>query len=73
MFKGTPYAHDALGTKASFDATTGAMLKKFYDTWYVPNNADIVIAGDVDPEAVLAQVKNYFGSIPAKPLPERPR
>ena len=47
MFKGTPYARDALGTKASFDATTGAMLKKFYDTWYTPDNATIVIAGDV--------------------------
>jgi zinc protease len=31
MFKGTPYAHDALGTKASFDQTTGAMLKQFHE------------------------------------------
>jgi len=72
MFKGTPYAHDALGTKASFDATTGAMLKKFYETWYAPNNAVIVIAGDVDPEAVLSQVKKLFGRLPAKALPQRP-
>ncbi len=73
MFKGTPYAHDALGTKPSFDATTGAMLKQFYDTWYVPNNAIMVIAGDVDPDKALAQVKRLFGAIPSKPLPPRPQ
>lgn len=73
MFKGTPYAWDALGTKASFDATTGAMLKKFYDTWYAPNNATIVIAGDVNADAVLNQVKTLFGAIPSKQLPERPQ
>jgi zinc protease len=73
MFKGTPYAHDALGTKPSFDQTTGAMLKKYYDTWYVPNNAILVIAGDVDPHQALDQVKRLFGSIPSKPLPPRPQ
>ena len=71
MFKGTPYAHDALGTKASFDQTTGAMLKQFYDTWYAPNNAILVIAGDVDPQKTLAQVKNYSAPFPAKTLPPR--
>ncbi len=72
MFTGTPYDHDALGTKASFDATTGAMLKKFYDTWYAPNNATLVIAGDIDTQAVRGQVEKYFGPIPAKALPPRP-
>src|SRR5258706_146493 len=56
MFAGTPYAHDALGTKSSFDATTGAMLKKFYKDWYAPKNAILVITGDVDPAATLAKV-----------------
>ncbi|MGB9591849.1 MAG: M16 family metallopeptidase, partial [Candidatus Kryptoniota bacterium] len=42
MFKGTPYAHDALGTRASFDSTTAAMLQQFHKKWYVPNNAVLV-------------------------------
>jgi zinc protease len=71
MFRGTPYEHDALGTRLSFDATTGAMLKNFYDTWYAPNNAILVIAGDVDPSTAIAEVKNLFGSIPRKTLPPR--
>ncbi len=72
MFKGTPYAHDALGTKASFDQTTGAMLKQFHDTWYVPNNAILVIAGDVDPQKTLAKIKELFGPISSKKIPPRP-
>ena len=72
MFKGTPYAHDALGTKASFDQTTGAMLKQFHDTWYAPNNAILVIAGDVDSKKTLSQIKELFGPIPSKKLPSRP-
>jgi zinc protease len=72
MFQGTPYAHDALGTRASFDRTSAAMLRQFHATWYAPNNAILVIAGDVDPAAALAQVREYFGSIPRKKLPARP-
>jgi len=71
MFRGTVYAHDALGTKASFDKTTGAMLKKFYDSWYAPNNAIMVIVGDIKPEEALAEVKKLFAHIPAKKLPPR--
>ncbi len=73
MFKGTPYEHDALGTKASFDKTTGAMLKKFYDTWYAPNNAILVIVGNVQPEKTLDTVKRLFEDIPAKKIPARPK
>jgi zinc protease len=72
LFKGTPYAHTPLGSVPSFDKTTGAMLKKFYDTWYAPNNAILVIVGDVEPQKALAQVKKHFSDIPAKKIPNRP-
>lgn len=72
MFAGTPYAHDALGTKASFDKTTGAMLKAFHDKWYAPNNALLVISGDVEPKSVLTEIKRLYGKLPRKKLPTRP-
>ena len=72
VFKGSPYEHSPLGTRPSFDKTTGAMLRKFHNTWYVPNNAILVIVGNVEPQKVLEQVKQVFGGIPAAQLPARP-
>jgi len=72
MFAGTPYEHDALGTRPSFDKTTGPMLKKFYDTWYHPNNAVLFVTGDVDPQATLATIRTLFSPIPSHLTPPRP-
>jgi zinc protease len=72
MFKGTPYEESPLGTVASFDKTTGAMLQKFHETWYTPNNAILVVVGDVEPEKALSAIKAHFGPIPPKKLPARP-
>ncbi len=72
LFSGTPTRIDGLGTKPSFDATTGAMLKKFYRDWYAPNNAILVITGDVDPAAALAKVKQLYGPIGRRTLPAHP-
>jgi zinc protease len=72
MFAGTPYAHDPLGTRPSFEATTAAMLKTFYDKWYSPSDAILVIVGDVDPDTALAKVRSLFGDIPRRPVPPRP-
>ncbi|MHB1687490.1 MAG: M16 family metallopeptidase [Ignavibacteriaceae bacterium] len=72
IFKGTPYDHDALGTKASFDKTSGDLLKKFHNEWYAPNNAILVIAGNIDPEKTLKEIEDLFGNIPEKKLPGRP-
>jgi len=72
LFQGTPYAHTALGSKTSFDKTTAAMLKKFHDTWYAPNNAILVIVGDLRPQQALGQVKRLFGRIEARKIPPLP-
>jgi zinc protease len=73
LFKGTAYAHDALGTRQSFQETTGAMLKTFYTDWYAPNNAILVVAGKVDPPQILERVRRLFGAIPSRRLPARPQ
>jgi zinc protease len=72
MFAGTPYAHDSLGTRPSFDKTTGAMLKDFADKWYSPSNMILVIVGDVDPAATLEKIRRLYGDIPSHPLPQHP-
>ncbi len=72
MFAGTPYEHDPLGTKSSFDATTGEMLKSFYEKWYSPSNMILVVVGDVDPAKTMAEIEELFGGVPSHPLPERP-
>jgi zinc protease len=72
MFKGTPYEESPLGSVSSFDKTTGEMLKKFYQTWYAPNNAVLVVVGDVIPEKALAGIKRHFDHISPKRIPPRP-
>jgi zinc protease len=72
LFAGTPYEHDALGTRQSFDKTTAEMLQRFHGTWYAPNNAILVIVGNVDPKRALAEVETLFGPIPSRRLPPRP-
>src|SRR5262249_56654350 len=52
--------------------TTAQMLKSFHDTWYAPNNAILVITGDVQPAAALTLVRQLFAEIPAKKLPAKP-
>ncbi len=69
LFEGTPYAHDALGTRPSFDKTNAALLRQFYERWYSPSNAILVIAGDVHPDAALAEVRTAFGDIPGRAVP----
>jgi zinc protease len=71
IFAGTPYSDTGLGTKESFDLTTADMLKSFHDTWYAPNNALLVIAGDVNPKAVYSKVQALFGAIQLRQTPAK--
>jgi zinc protease len=72
LFAGTPYAHDPLGTRPSFEKTTGAMLQDFYEKWYSPSNAILVVVGDVDSAATLAKINQLYGDIPRRPVPPHP-
>ena len=48
------------------------MLHDFYQKWYTPGNAILVIVGDVEPSATMAKVKQLYGDIPNRPIPEHP-
>jgi zinc protease len=70
-FAGSPYAHQGVGTAAAFDKLTGPRLHAFYERYYAPNNAVFTVAGDVDPQKTLAQIRSYFESIPKRATPVR--
>jgi zinc protease len=71
-FSKHPYAWNAGGTIADLDRTTVADLKKFYDTYYVPSNALLVVVGNVDRARVEAAAKKHFAAIPAGAAVPRP-
>ena len=45
---------------------------RYYREWYAPNNATLVVAGDVNHATVFAKAQRYFGAIPSKKLPPKP-
>jgi zinc protease len=65
--EGHPYNWQVIGSLEDLQAATVEDVKEFYDKWYGPNNATMVIAGDVDPKEVLKKVKYYFDEIPSRP------
>jgi len=73
ILAGTPYANNTLGTVYGFaHQVTTPVLRKFYDTWYHPNDAVYIIVGDVDGPSTIAKVKTLFGDVPAGKLPAKP-
>src|SRR4051812_2548588 len=70
-FKAHPYRHPTIGWQADLEAMTRDDLYGFYRQWYVPNNASLVIVGDVDTDEVLRRAEHHFGPIPAGALPPR--
>ena len=65
-------AHNFYGDLAELDAATLEDAKKFFETYYAPNNAAVVVSGDIDTAQTLNWIKKYFGSIKASALPPRP-
>ncbi|HSM28364.1 MAG TPA: pitrilysin family protein [Thioalkalivibrio sp.] len=70
-FFNQPYGHPIIGWMTDIESYSLEDLQDWYERWYAPNNAVVVVVGDVDPEAVVAAAERHFGSIPARSLPVR--
>lgn len=68
----SPKGESVIGPMSELESITLDELKNWYRTWYAPNNATLVIVGDVEPSEVLAQVKRYFAQLTPSELPARP-
>jgi zinc protease len=65
-------AHNFYGDLAHLDAATLDDVQQFFKTYYAPNNAVLVVTGDIDTTQTLGLVKKYFAAIPASKLPAQP-
>ncbi|MBC7711694.1 MAG: insulinase family protein [Rhizobacter sp.] len=65
MFVGTPYGNSVIGDEADLKALSRDQMMVFFKNFYVPNNAIVAIAGDVDPDKVIAKIEETYGKIPA--------
>ncbi|NNE32271.1 MAG: insulinase family protein [Winogradskyella sp.] len=71
MFKVHPYKGTTIGEMEHLDAATLEEFQAFNKKYYVPNNAVLVVAGDIDTAEVTKLIKDYFGPIPRGPEVER--
>ena len=70
-YKAHPYQRPVVGWMNDLENMTYLDAKEWYKTWYAPNNATVVVVGDVDAPAVFKLAKEYFGHIKAHDLPVR--
>ena len=65
--EGHPYHHSVIGSMTDLSAASLADVSSFFKTYYAPNNAVLVVAGDIDVPQVKQMVRKYFGPIPRGP------
>jgi predicted Zn-dependent peptidase len=65
-------AHNFYGDLAEIEAATLDEVRAFFDTYYAPNNAALVVVGDIDPAQAKQWVEKYFAQIPARSVPPKP-
>lgn len=70
-FMASPYHHPVVGWMSDLDSMKPADVRDFHKRWYVPANAAVVVVGDVSVAQVRAWAEKYYGSIPARAVPER--
>lgn len=68
-FLSNPYHHTTIGWMGDLQNLTANDVRHWYQQWYTPNNATIVIVGDVQPAAMYKLAQQYFAKIPARALP----
>ncbi|HRD68926.1 MAG TPA: pitrilysin family protein [Legionella sp.] len=66
-----PYNHPVIGWMTDLQQMNVDVLKKWYQSYYAPNNATLVVVGDVSPEKVRALAEQYFSHIEKRPVAER--
>ena len=66
-FRQHPYHWPTVGWIEDLESATGADMKAYYDKWYHPRNATLVIVGDFNSDEIAEKVKELFGSIPSGP------
>lgn len=69
--KGYPYYHPVIGSPEDLRAADVSDVRAFFDKWYVPSNASLVVAGDVTKDEAEDIAKRYFGELPKEPKPDR--
>ena len=70
-FKAHPYARPVVGFMNDLENMTAADAREWYNNWYAPNNATLVVVGDVKTAEVVKMAKQYFGKLKPKVLPVR--
>ncbi len=71
--QGHPYHHTTIGSLNDLNAAKLEDVKTWFKTWYGPNNAVLVLAGDIDVATAREKVAKYFGDIPASPTMAQPK
>ena len=71
MFNGGQYSWTPIGSAQHIDVASIDEFKQFYNNFYQPNNATLVISGDIDPKQVKEFVNDYFGKLPKAQEPKR--
>lgn len=71
LFDKHPYKNSVIGTMEDLDAAELDEFKAFFKKYYGPNNATLVVTGDIDMKKTMAMIKDYFGTIPKGPEVER--
>jgi len=70
-YQAHPYGRPIVGWMNDLENMTAADAREWYNTWYAPNNATVVVVGDVKADEVYQLAQQYFGPLKARPLPAR--